>query len=88
MDVEHVELLVAQGADRAQRGRGVGRQRSDRPVRRRRQAVAERGDEWFRRWAVARAEHTRLVALAAQFAGETEDLRLDAARHAEAVRAK
>ena len=85
VDVEHVELLVAQGADRAQRGRGVGRQRGDRPVGRRRQAVAERRDERFRRRAVARSEHPRLVALAAQLAGQAEHLGLHAAGHAEAV---
>ena len=85
VDVEHVELLVAEGTHRSQSGGGVGRQRGDRSVGRRRQAVAERGDEWFRRRAIARSEHPRLVALAAQLACEPEDLRLDATGHAEAV---
>ena len=85
VDVEDVELLVVERPDRAQRGRGVGRQRGDRAVGRRRQAVAERRDERLRRRPVARPEHPGLVALAAQLAGQAEHLGLHAAGHGQAV---
>ena len=71
--------------DRPQRGRGVGRQRGDRSVGRRRQAVAERRDERLGRRAVAGPEHPRLVALAAQLPGQPQHLGLHAARHGQAV---
>ena len=86
VDVEHVEPLVAQGADRAHRGRGVGGERRHRAVGRRRQAVAEWRDEGLGRRPVARTEHTRLVSGAPQLAGEPEHLRLHAAGHGQAVR--
>ena len=80
MHVDDVERLVVEGADRAQRRRRVGRERGDRAVGRRRQAVAERRHERLRRRSVARSEHARLVTLAAQLPGQSEHLRLDATR--------
>ena len=85
VDVEDVELLVVESPDRAQGGRRVRRQRGDRPVGRRRQAVAERGHEGLWRRPVARTEDADLVALAAQLAGEAEHLTLHAPGHGQAV---
>ena len=85
--VEHVEPLVVERPDRAQGSRGVRGERGDRAVGRRRQAVAERGDERFRGWPVARPEHASLVALAAQRPCQAEHLTLDATGNGEAVRA-
>ena len=70
VQVDHVERLVVEGADRAQRRRRVGSERGHRPVGRGRQRVAERGDEALRRRAVARSEHPRLVAPATELAGQ------------------
>ena len=86
VDVDHVERLVAQHPQHAQRRRRVGSERCHRTVRRRRKAVAERRDERFGRRAVAGSEDAHLVALASQFASETEHLRLYSARNRQAVR--
>ena len=87
VEVEHVELLVAQGADRAQRRGRVGGERGDRAVGRGRQAVAERGDERRRRRAVARREHAHLDAHRPQRARQAQHLALHAAGDRQAVRA-
>ena len=86
VDVDDVELFVAQGADRAQGSGGVRGEGGDRPIGSRRQAVAERCDEGFGRRTVARPEDAGFVALAAQLTGESEHLGLDATGNAEAVR--
>ena len=87
VQVEHVEVLVAQGPDGAQRRRGVGGQRRHRAVGRGRDAVAERRDERVGRRAVAGSHHPDLVAPAAQRPGQPEDLPLHTAGHGQAVRA-
>ena len=85
VDVQDVELLVAQGPDRTQRGGRVGGQGSDRSVGGGRQAVAERRDERLRWGTVTGSEHASLVPVAPQLAGEADDLGLDAAGNAQAV---
>ena len=87
VQVEHVELLVAERPHRAQRARRVGRERRHRAVGRGRQAVAERRDERGRRRAVARRQHPHLDAHLAELAGQAHHLGLHAAGHRQAVRA-
>jgi hypothetical protein len=87
VDVQHVELLVAQHADRAQCRRQVGGDRGHRPVRRRRDAVTQGGHKGGRRWTVARREDACLDALRPQHSGQSQDLQLHPTGDAEAVRA-
>ena len=86
VEVDDLEALVAQGADRAQLGGRVRGQRSHRAVGRRRHAAAERGHAGVRGRAVAGAEHPRLVAERTQRAGEPEHLALDATGDGQGVR--
>ncbi len=87
VQVEDVEVLVAKGADGAQHGRRIRRDRSDRPVGGGRDAVAERRHVRRRRRAVAGGQHPRLVSHRPQHPCQPEHLRLHAARDGHAVRA-
>ena len=68
MQVQHVELLVAERPHRAQRARRVRRQRRHRSVGGGRQAVAERRHERGRRWPIARGQDADLDAHLAELA--------------------
>ena len=85
MEVQDVEVLVAEGGDGAEGARGVGGERRHRAVGRGGDAVAEGDDADLGGRAVARAENQHVVALAPQGMGEAEHLALDAAGNGEAV---
>ena len=85
MQVQDIELLVTQRPNRAQRAGEVGRNRGDRPVREGRNARAQRCDTGLGRCAVARSEHSCLVAARSQRSSQTQHLHLDTARAGQAV---
>ena len=85
VQVHDVELLVAQGADRAQGTGGIGRDRGHRAVGGQRDAVAQGGDADVGRGPVAGTEHPGGMAEGTQGPRQGEHLGLHPAGQREAV---